>query len=195
MTNQKQSDARPLTGETAEAGDSIRPLRDGLARETKSTLADQPIDQAEAPVHADALLEDAVREGATDVHFDPSPDGVRVRLRVDGRLHDAALLPAAAADHPTDHPDRCLAPSGGRYALCRIPHSAAPRSTRQKIPPPPDFYASPTLDSWLHYVRHARPARQTGPSPARTPRATETSHDGSKTPRPLTRTAHPRTHL
>ena len=41
---------------------------------------------------SDVLLRDALRERATDVHLDPQPDGVRVRFRVDGRLHDAVSL-------------------------------------------------------------------------------------------------------
>ena len=40
----------------------------------------------------DVLLRDALRERATDIHLDPQSDGVRVRFRIDGRLHDAASL-------------------------------------------------------------------------------------------------------
>lgn len=41
----------------------------------------------------DLLLERAFQLNATDIHFDPNPDGLRVRLRVDGMLHDVLLLP------------------------------------------------------------------------------------------------------
>jgi type II secretory ATPase GspE/PulE/Tfp pilus assembly ATPase PilB-like protein len=40
----------------------------------------------------DVLLRDALAERATDVHLDPQSDGVRVRFRIDGRLHDVAAL-------------------------------------------------------------------------------------------------------
>ncbi len=39
------------------------------------------------------ILRDAVREGASDVHFEPDDVGVRVRLRVDGVLREVASLP------------------------------------------------------------------------------------------------------
>ncbi|MAG92127.1 MAG: general secretion pathway protein GspE [Planctomycetaceae bacterium] len=41
----------------------------------------------------DLLLERAFQLRATDVHLDPAPDGLRVRLRVDGLLHDVLKLP------------------------------------------------------------------------------------------------------
>ncbi len=41
----------------------------------------------------DLLLERAFQLKATDIHLDPIPDGLRVRLRVDGLLHDVVRLP------------------------------------------------------------------------------------------------------
>ena len=41
----------------------------------------------------DLLLERAFQLNATDIHFDPNPVGLRVRLRVDGMLHDVLELP------------------------------------------------------------------------------------------------------
>jgi type IV pilus assembly protein PilB len=40
-----------------------------------------------------ALVADAVRAGATDVHIEPTPDAVEVRYRVDGLLREASTLP------------------------------------------------------------------------------------------------------
>jgi len=45
----------------------------------------------------DLLLERAFEIGATDVHFDPRPDGLHVRLRVDGMLHDVLTLTSQTA--------------------------------------------------------------------------------------------------
>ena len=42
----------------------------------------------------DLLLERAFQLRATDIHLDPSTSGLRVRLRVDGMLHDVLQLPA-----------------------------------------------------------------------------------------------------
>jgi len=45
----------------------------------------------------DSIIANAVRVRATDVHFDPQEDSLRVRYRVDGTLHDVLQIPAAAA--------------------------------------------------------------------------------------------------
>ncbi|GIU89799.1 MAG: hypothetical protein KatS3mg010_0898 [Acidimicrobiia bacterium] len=41
------------------------------------------------------LLEQAVRDRASDVHIEPQPDRVRVRVRTDGALHEVLTLPPA----------------------------------------------------------------------------------------------------
>jgi len=51
------------------------------------------------PAVADVLLKRAFDHRATDVHLDPTPVGLRVRFRVDGRLQDILPLPAAAGNH------------------------------------------------------------------------------------------------
>jgi general secretion pathway protein E len=43
------------------------------------------------------LLEAAMRLGATDIHVESGEDGARVRLRIDGRLHDHGRFAAAIA--------------------------------------------------------------------------------------------------
>lgn len=51
--------------------------------------------EAELAAMADAMIRDAFRERATDIHLDPQTGGYRVRFRVDGLLHDGAFLTAA----------------------------------------------------------------------------------------------------
>lgn len=41
---------------------------------------------------ANMLLRDALREHASDIHLDPLEDGLQIRFRIDGVLHDAAQL-------------------------------------------------------------------------------------------------------
>ena len=41
-----------------------------------------------------AILEDAVRENASDIHLDPMQGGYQLRLRIDGALVDTVLLQA-----------------------------------------------------------------------------------------------------
>jgi general secretion pathway protein E len=45
----------------------------------------------------DALLDLAVGSEASDVHLEATPDGMRVRQRIDGDLHDVVRVPAATA--------------------------------------------------------------------------------------------------
>ncbi len=47
----------------------------------------------------DLLLERSFQLEATDIHFDPTEDGLRIRLRVDGLLHDVLKLPADMTSH------------------------------------------------------------------------------------------------
>ena len=75
-----------------------RPARPHLV----SGLLDEMHGSQATPVHAgtqgkytmlsDVLMRDALRERATDVHLDPQSDNVRVRFRIDGRLHEATSL-------------------------------------------------------------------------------------------------------
>lgn len=52
-------------------------------------------DFAKTPVTqiADAIIIDASRKGASDIHFDPRNNGIMVRIRVDGDLADYAYIP------------------------------------------------------------------------------------------------------
>ena len=54
--------------------------------------------ELDAPVAklVDALINDAVREGASDIHAEPTEGGVVVRYRVDGVLREVMRLPEAA---------------------------------------------------------------------------------------------------
>lgn len=45
----------------------------------------------------DIILERAFELNATDIHFDPAETGLRVRMRVDGSLHDVVRLPLSAS--------------------------------------------------------------------------------------------------
>ena len=41
------------------------------------------------------ILLDGVKKGASDIHFDPSKESITIRMRVDGVLHDYAVVPLA----------------------------------------------------------------------------------------------------
>jgi type IV pilus assembly protein PilB len=51
------------------------------------------VDDAPTVRLVSAMLAEAVREGASDLHVEPQRDGLRIRHRVDGVLRDVMLLP------------------------------------------------------------------------------------------------------
>lgn len=53
---------------------------------------------AQAPVvrAVDLMLEQAVKDHASDIHLEPEEDSLRVRYRIDGILHDGLSLPKSA---------------------------------------------------------------------------------------------------
>ena len=42
------------------------------------------------------VIKEAVERGASDIHFEPGDDEMRVRYRIDGVLHEAATVPSSA---------------------------------------------------------------------------------------------------
>ncbi len=66
----------PLRGEAAESLDDLRAL-----------ASREPVVQV-----VNAMLAEAVRAGASDIHVESVASGLRIRLRLDGVLHDAQQL-------------------------------------------------------------------------------------------------------
>lgn len=90
---------RPLHAITAEPESLRRALgriyRDGDSRIKKS--GDEEEDEEGAAVAlGNEILRAAMLRRASDVHLDPSAEGLRVRFRVDGALEEAYQLPATA---------------------------------------------------------------------------------------------------
>jgi MSHA biogenesis protein MshE len=75
-----------------------RHLQEGR-RAASSLLEDRGEEGGDLPVEqlVEAILKDAARRGATDVHLQPEEAVLRVRLRLDGVLRQVDVLPAAAA--------------------------------------------------------------------------------------------------
>lgn len=66
------------------------PLADGLRLGLAKLDAKAPSFATES---VSLVLDEARRAGASDVHFQPGPDGLDVRWRIDGVLHPAAKIP------------------------------------------------------------------------------------------------------
>ncbi|MDY7108115.1 MAG: ATPase, T2SS/T4P/T4SS family [Planctomycetota bacterium] len=84
--DQRRDESRPAQEELT------RLLLDAVSTESEATAEAAPDEQ---PALAEALLRDSMRELASDIHVDPQPTGFRIRLRIDGVVHDGALLAPA----------------------------------------------------------------------------------------------------
>jgi type IV pilus assembly protein PilB len=67
------------------------------AREPEATPVETVAEDAPVVQVLTRLLTEGVREGASDIHIEPTSDAVRVRLRVDGALRESLILPASMA--------------------------------------------------------------------------------------------------
>jgi type II secretory ATPase GspE/PulE/Tfp pilus assembly ATPase PilB-like protein/CheY-like chemotaxis protein len=84
---------------------SIERLLRGLGTQaTLEPLKERPepggssgVVEAPAAQLVDATIADAVHEGASDIHFEPTSAGLMVRYRVDGMLREVMKVPSAAA--------------------------------------------------------------------------------------------------
>ena len=117
-----------ISAHTAEAGRRVR--QPDRARLLRQVLAQPPAPNADDPGEytralAVALLEDARRENASDIHLDPVEGGYEARFRGDGVLVDTVVLPAAEGLHVLRSfksradidPGFSLRPQDGRAAL------------------------------------------------------------------------------
>ena len=81
----------------ATTGAGVTPARQSEGLEVRQKALQEELRElidvvGPAPL-VDLLLERAFQLNATDIHIDPNEQGLRVRLRVDGMLHDVMQLP------------------------------------------------------------------------------------------------------
>ncbi len=85
--------AKPDVTDEATPAYTGRHLRPHLVRVLIASCEElEEGDLPEHPAQAEALLRDAMREKATDIHLDTKLEGVRVRMRIDGRVLDGTVL-------------------------------------------------------------------------------------------------------
>lgn len=65
------------------------------AAEAKPVAAEATAEDGPVIRLVNALLSQAIGDGGSDLHLEPTPSGVRVRVRVDGALHEVSRLPRA----------------------------------------------------------------------------------------------------
>ena len=84
----------PTIAEIAKPATEVNPLRRDFVPRLLSELRrmEEECGTLDAPDLAYALILDAQRERASDVHIEPMSESYRLRVRIDGCLHDAAIL-------------------------------------------------------------------------------------------------------
>jgi len=103
QTGEDQVPARTRTPSTAPGvADLYAEIRENIAKSgSVGDLAEEEDEEAaiamaeEAPVVrvANALIQQAIKEDASDIHIEPQRRGVRIRYRVDGVLHETMTMP------------------------------------------------------------------------------------------------------
>ncbi|MDX5405472.1 MAG: type IV-A pilus assembly ATPase PilB [Chromatiaceae bacterium] len=69
----------------------------GIAQEEEEESSGVQVDKEDQPIIAfiNKMLLDAIRKGASDLHFEPYEKSYRIRFRIDGILHEMASPPVA----------------------------------------------------------------------------------------------------
>jgi type II secretory ATPase GspE/PulE/Tfp pilus assembly ATPase PilB-like protein len=77
---------------------AIAPLTETLEPENISEAAEYHLSQADNQIaQIKVLLASAVRNRVSDIHLEPTTEGLRVRYRIDGILRDVTMLPLAVS--------------------------------------------------------------------------------------------------
>jgi general secretion pathway protein E len=93
LTKDNPTWLRPLT----------KPLSELLERWSEPSTNSRGSDRSDPSELARLVLLDASRENATDLHIEPNSRGWRLRLRIDGVLHDSAELPVDLGQRLLQH--------------------------------------------------------------------------------------------
>lgn len=75
-----------------------------------------------------SIILDSINKGASDIHFDPFDDGIKIRLRVDGQLNDYSVVPLYVKKNMIT---RIKIISGMNITESRIPQDGAIRTELQ----------------------------------------------------------------
>lgn len=76
------------------------------------------------------IIIDAIKSRASDIHFDPTEDGLKIRIRIDGKLSDYSMVPKYVTKNMIT---RVKIISGMNITESRIPQDGAIKSTLDNI--------------------------------------------------------------
>ena len=99
------------------------------------------------------VIGEAVDRGASDIHFEPQEEEMRVRYRVDGVLHEAATVPVSIVPAVTSRikilADLDIAERRSRRTVASRPRSATARSTSASPRCPRSTARRSSCASWI----------------------------------------------
>ncbi len=64
-----------------------------ICREEQTLLRSEEVDNAPIVKYVNSIIENSIRNNASDIHIEPEDDGIRVRVRVDGILSETMKAP------------------------------------------------------------------------------------------------------
>ena len=96
------------------------------------------------------IMADAVRSRASDIHFDPTPDILKVRFRIDGDLVDYAYVPGVVKKNMTT---RIKIISGMNITESRLPQDGAIKTELEGKPLDMRVSALPIVDGEKVVIR------------------------------------------
>jgi type IV pilus assembly protein PilB len=85
-------DIDALIGQLSHLGDAVEEVGEEEDEAEVIELRDQA-DEAPVVKLVHSVIADAVRRGASDIHFEPRSNDMRVRYRIDGVVHDTTTVP------------------------------------------------------------------------------------------------------
>jgi type IV pilus assembly protein PilB len=90
-------DIDAVIGQISRLGDAVEEVEEESEQATSAEIIELRDQADEAPVVklVRSIIADAVRRGASDVHFEPRAHDMRVRFRVDGVVFDTTTVPRA----------------------------------------------------------------------------------------------------
>jgi type IV pilus assembly protein PilB len=68
-------------------------IEDENGRDEDVQVTEEMADEPTVVRLVNRILDQAVREGASDIHISPQKDSIQIRFRLDGKLHDMQTLP------------------------------------------------------------------------------------------------------
>jgi len=94
MLTDEQPTANPIISELQSP---FVPVNSSTSSNNDNFVAVKNYDYDNTPIVeiVNDMIIDAIGRGASDIHFDPFDNGIHVRIRIDGDLHNYALVPLA----------------------------------------------------------------------------------------------------